>query len=158
MGSFVDYAATLGRIGVQEHAASAADDWNTSQLRQTARTADAAAVDALARGATEAGLLRQRGAMVAGQQAVGAAAAGLDSGSGTLAGLDRAADVWSGLDAATALANARNAALGFRQTASNARGEMQQITSRSNSRQAGYVAELAGKQLNILGGFAKGGM
>lgn len=108
--------ALFGGLGLaaEAQAENEAAAINSREWNRAWRASKAMEVDALRRGARQAGLLRMRGTHVQGQQRVVQAMGNVDASSGTAAQVSDATGIWASLDSETALFNARSEALGHR--------------------------------------------
>ncbi len=112
--------AMMGSTGVSAGAQLAAGFSNAKMSKANAGLAEAAAVDALARGADEESRYRMNIRQVQGRQRAAVAASGLTF-SGSAAEIARDTDMIAEQDVATIRANAAREAFGFRTQASTYR-------------------------------------
>lgn len=107
--------ANLAGGAAQREAEGRAYDFNSRELERSAKLEDANAVDALARGSSQAGRLRQRGTQLQAEQALAYANSGVDSTVGTPAQVQSATGNVSELDALTTENNALREAWGHKE-------------------------------------------
>lgn len=108
--------------------------FNRKRLFESAAQQDLMASDELARGALEAGRIRQKGSDVAAQQAVAFAASGIDASTGTPAALGDSSRIFAELDVATAKNNARRAAMGHQAASKEDHREADRLAMEANQR------------------------
>lgn len=141
-------AAVYGGISgasAQREAAGKQQDAANAQ----ATIADMSAIDALSRGRTEAGRIREAGSRLISQQRTAYAGAGVDVGSGTAVDVVTGTRVLTELDALTVQNSAARAAWGFQEEAHNLRRHG------AYARQAGE-AQAAGTLLTGIAGGVQG--
>ena len=105
-------AAIQGVLGVDSAIGEGRQD--AKQARLNTELANAAAADALQRGAADAGQMRQAGAQLAARQAVAYANSGVDASVGTAANVQASAAAQAELEAKTLENNAMREAFGYK--------------------------------------------
>lgn len=109
------------------------------------KLADAAAADALRRGAQKAGAIRMQGSQLEGAQQVAYAASGVDPSVGTPLDVMSASRMFSELDALTAENNAAREAWGYRKHGLKYQQQAALDESRAQYAQAGTLLGTAGR-------------
>lgn len=130
----------LGLLGEAEEHKS-----RDAELAQNARLAQMAALDAMARGNTEAGRVRMQGTQLARKQFVAYANSGVDPTQGTAARTQEQTAALSELDAQTVQNNAAREAWGFKAKASEFERERKNATQRTGMRMAATVLGTVGR-------------
>lgn len=153
--AFLKTGTDFAKYAIESEADAKASDLQAREYERAMRTIQAQRVDALTRGAGEAGQIRMAGSALEGKQRLAYAASGIDATSGTAAQTIESSAVFSELDAATAVNNARREALGHRLSEIKLIDENQRRAQARINRATSRDMELAGSYLSVLGAFAK---
>lgn len=147
-------AASLAMSGMQAYSQYQNGRYQAEAANESAKVADAQALDAVNRGNSQAEEVRRRNAQAAGTQAATAAATGGDLASGSFLDIFGDTAQFGALDTLTTINNSQREAYGYQVQAANSRAEASSLRRQGN---IGATGTLLTAPINAYGAYKMAG-